>query len=41
MCLRLGIELKIFHVLVERGSEPISATDLAEACGAELLLISP
>ena len=40
MCLRLGIDLKIFHTLTERNGEPITVVDLGKTCDAEALLIS-
>lgn len=39
MCLRLGVDLRIFHVLVEHDGVPLSASQLAELTKAELLLI--
>lgn len=38
-CIRLAVDLGIFHILVERGSRPIGSADLATQCGAEELLI--
>lgn len=39
MCLRLGVDLRIFHILVEHDGEALSASQLAELTKAELLLI--
>lgn len=38
-CIRLAVDLGIFHILVERGSRPIGSADLATLCGAQELLI--
>lgn len=38
-CIRLAVDLGIFHILVERSSRPIGSADLATQCGAEELLI--
>ena len=39
MCVRLAIQLGIFHNLKGRNGLPISAGELATACGAEELFI--
>ncbi|KAA6411723.1 MAG: hypothetical protein FRX48_05004 [Lasallia pustulata] len=39
MALRLGIDLGLFHILVEQNGKPVSAAELAERSRAELLLI--
>lgn len=39
MCLRLGVDLRIFHILVEHDGVPVSASQLAKLTKAELLLI--
>ncbi|MCJ1346646.1 hypothetical protein MMC31_004864 [Peltigera leucophlebia] len=38
-CLRLGVDLRLFHVLVEHEGLPVSASQLAESSQAEFLLI--
>ncbi|MCJ1343168.1 hypothetical protein MMC31_001360 [Peltigera leucophlebia] len=38
-CLRLGVDLRLFHVLVEHEGVPVSASQLAELSKTELLLI--
>ncbi len=40
MSLRLGIDLRIFHILVDSNGEPVSATEIATQSKAEELLIS-
>ena len=40
MVLRLGIDLKIFHILANKASEPMSSADLSRECNAEELLLS-
>ena len=40
MALRVGIDLRLFHILVEENGNPISAVELAQRCEAETLLIS-
>lgn len=37
--LRLGIDLRLFHILVQHKGVPVSASQLAELSKAELLLI--
>lgn len=37
--LRLGIDLRLFHILVEHEGVPVSASQLAELSKSELLLI--
>ncbi|MCJ1401979.1 hypothetical protein MMC11_005196 [Xylographa trunciseda] len=39
MSLRMGVELRLFHILVERNGTPISAAELADISKAELLLV--
>lgn len=39
MCLRLGVDLRIFHILVQHDGVPVSASQLAELTKAESLLI--
>lgn len=39
MSLRLGIDLGIFHILIDNGGKPISATELAAQSSAEEALI--
>lgn len=39
MCLRLGIDLRLFHFLVEHDGVPVSALQLAEQSQAEVLLV--
>ena len=39
VCVRLAIQLGIFHTLTKRNGLPIDATDLAATCGAEVLFI--
>ena len=39
-CLRLGIDLKLFHTLAEMNGIPISASELARRSNAEGLLVS-
>ena len=39
MSLRLGIDLRIFHILVENEGKPVSATEIAAQSSAEELLI--
>ena len=39
LCLRLGIDLRLFSILAERDGLPISAAELASASGAEHLFI--
>lgn len=38
-CLRLGIDLKLFHIIASKNGSPISADDLATEANAETLLI--
>lgn len=40
MALRVGIDLCLFHILVEKNGTAISAVELAQRCKAETLLIS-
>jgi hypothetical protein len=40
MCIRLGIDLKLFHILVEQNGRSISAAELAKISGAETQFIS-
>lgn len=40
MALRVGIYLRLFHILVEENGTAISAVELARRCKAETLLIS-
>ena len=40
MSLRMGVELRLFHSLVEHNGRPVSAADLADFSNAELLLVS-
>ena len=40
MALRVGIDLRLFHILVEENGTAISAAELAQRCKAETLLIS-
>ena len=40
MALRVGIDLRLFHILVEKNGSAISAVELAQRCKAETLLIS-
>lgn len=39
MSLRLGIDLGLFHILVEQNGQSVSAAELAKRSGAELLLV--
>lgn len=39
MCIRVAIDLKVFHIIVQNGS-PITVNDLARASGAEEQLLS-
>ena len=39
LCVRLAINLRIFHLLAAREARPISAEELASLCGAEHLFI--
>ena len=39
MALRVGIDLRLFHILVENNGTAISAVELAQRCNAETLLI--
>ena len=39
MSLRVGVDLCLFHILIEEDGNPISAAELADRCKAELLLI--
>ena len=39
MSLRVGVDLCLFHILIEKDGSPISAAELADRCKAELLLI--
>ncbi len=39
MCLRLGVDLRIFHILVQHDGVAVSASQLAELTKAESLLI--
>ncbi|MCJ1321078.1 hypothetical protein MMC15_006420 [Xylographa vitiligo] len=39
MSLRMGVELRLFHFLVEHNGRPVSAADLADFSNAELLLV--
>ena len=39
VCVRLAIQLGIFHTVAKRNGLPINATELAAACGAEVLFI--
>ncbi|MCJ1392558.1 hypothetical protein MMC18_005426 [Xylographa bjoerkii] len=39
MSLRIGVELRLFHILVERNGTPVSAAELADISKAELLLV--
>ena len=38
MALRVGIDLRLFHILVEKNGTAISAVELAQRCKAETLL---
>ena len=40
MALRVGIDLRLFHILVEENGTVISAVELAQRCKADVLLIS-
>ena len=40
MALRVGIDLRLFHILVEEDGTAISAVELAQRCKAETLIIS-
>lgn len=40
MSLRLGVDLGIFHILVDNNGKPVSATEIAAQSKAEELLIS-
>ena len=40
MSLRLGVDLGIFHILVDNKGKPVSATEIAAQSKAEELLIS-
>jgi hypothetical protein len=35
----MGVDLRIFHALVERAGTPISSADLAAQCNAEEVLV--
>ncbi|KAK0639804.1 S-adenosyl-L-methionine-dependent methyltransferase [Cercophora newfieldiana] len=37
--IRMAVDLRIFHILVERAGTPISSADLASQCGAEEVLV--
>lgn len=39
ICVRLGVQLGLFHKVVGREGRPIDAAELAESTGAEKLLI--
>jgi len=39
MSLRVGIDLKLFHLLDKSNGNPLSAEELAEKSNAEVLLI--
>ena len=39
MALRVGTDLRLFHILVENNGTAMSAVDLAQRCNAETLLI--
>ncbi|TVY78546.1 O-methyltransferase lepI [Lachnellula suecica] len=39
MSLRVGIDLRLFHLLVESNGKPLSAAELAEKSNAEELLV--
>jgi len=39
MSLRVGIDLRLFHMLAESDSRPLSAGELAQRSNAEVLLI--
>ena len=39
MCLRLGIDLRVLHILVDNEEKPISATEVAAQSSAEKLLV--
>lgn len=35
----MAVDLRIFHILVERAGAPISSVDLAAQCGADEVLV--
>ena len=40
LSLRVGAQLRLFHILAEQDGSPVSAAELAEHSKAEVLLIS-
>ncbi len=39
VCVRLAVQLRLFHALAGNDGRPVSAAELAETSGAEKLLI--
>ena len=37
--LRVGVELGLFRMLIQRDGKPLSAREIAEQTGAQLLLV--
>ncbi|KAM7218768.1 S-adenosyl-L-methionine-dependent methyltransferase [Rhypophila decipiens] len=40
LCIRLAVDLRIFHILVARDGQPITSNELAAQCAAEELFIA-